>query len=76
MTLSFYIMHLQKILEEDGDIECWYCRDDEGNYFQKVNYIPETMVFIKSDYCNLHDMSDYAEILEDGCDCEKVVCVN
>lgn len=38
MLLSKYIEGLQKVLNEHGDLECYYAIDDEGNGYQKVIY--------------------------------------
>ena len=38
MKLKKYIEGLQKVLDEHGDIECYYARDDEGNGYQEVGY--------------------------------------
>ena len=38
MNLSNYIAGLQKILDQCGDLPCYYSRDDEGNGYQKVEY--------------------------------------
>ena len=38
MKLKKYIEGLQKVLNEHGDIECYYARDDEGNGYQQVQF--------------------------------------
>lgn len=40
MKISAMINNLQEFMEEHGDIDCWYARDDEGNGYQKVYYDP------------------------------------
>ena len=38
MKLSKYIADLQEFLKENGDMECVYAKDDEGNGYQKVGW--------------------------------------
>jgi hypothetical protein len=38
MKLSEYIKSLQDFLKENGDMNCFYAIDDEGNGYQQVNY--------------------------------------
>jgi len=38
MKLSEYIKSLSDMLEEHGDMNCFYASDDEGNSYQKVGY--------------------------------------
>ncbi len=40
MKISEMIENLQKFMAENGDLECWYATDDEGNSYQKVHYNP------------------------------------
>ena len=77
MKLSEYIKHLEELMKTEGDLECWYSADDEGNYYQPLNYEPSMMVYVEQDD-DLHSGDDYEEILEDyGEDeCRKVICIN
>ena len=38
MKLSTYIKKLQDFLKENGDMNCYYSSDDEGNSYQEVYY--------------------------------------
>lgn len=38
MKLSKYIKGLQEILKKDGDLECYYASDPEGNSYNRVTY--------------------------------------
>ena len=38
MKLSEYIKGLQEVLNDSGDLECYYARDDEGNGYQQVGF--------------------------------------
>lgn len=40
MKISEMIKNLQLLLEEHGDLECWYAKDDEGNGYQSIYYEP------------------------------------
>lgn len=48
MKISEMIKNLQELMEECGDLECWYAIDDEGNGYNQVVYEPST-------YCIFHD---------------------
>ena len=43
MKISEMIKNLQKFMEEHGDLECWYARDDEGNGYQAIYFKPSFM---------------------------------
>jgi len=45
MKLSKYIASLQEILDTEGDLDCYYSIDDEGNGYQQVHY-DGTVLFI------------------------------
>lgn len=40
MKISEMIKNLQQFMEEHGDLECWYAKDDEGNGYQEIYYKP------------------------------------
>lgn len=40
MKVSQLIKNLQKIMEENGDLQIVYSADDEVNWYQKVYYNP------------------------------------
>jgi hypothetical protein len=48
MKLSEIIKELQEFYKENGDMECYYSHDDEGNGYQKVNYTA-TLRFLNQD---------------------------
>lgn len=63
MKVSEMIKNLQKFMAENGDIECYYAVDDEGNAYQEVRYTPskyyvsedgEVMQFEDLEYYELH----------------------
>lgn len=43
MKVSEMIKNLQKFMEENGDIDCYYAKDDEGNGYSEVYYSPTLM---------------------------------
>lgn len=40
MRVSDMIKNLQDFMDEHGDLECWYAKDDEGNEYQEVHFGP------------------------------------
>lgn len=38
IKLSKYIEELNKLLKKEGDVDCFYAADEEGNSYKKVNY--------------------------------------
>lgn len=38
MKVSEMIKNLQKFMKDNGDLDCWYAVDDEGNGYQKVYF--------------------------------------
>lgn len=73
MRLQEYIQELQQILETEGDLELVYSRDDEGNGYDNVQYLP-TVKFFNIDYFEVIAEEDLEEYEED--DYTKVCCVN
>ena len=43
MKVSEMIKNLQEFMNENGDIDCYYAVDDEGNGYNKVYYAPTLM---------------------------------
>lgn len=63
MKISEMIKNLQNFMAENGDLECWYAKDDEGNGYQEVHYTPskyyvdedgDVMQFEDLEYYELH----------------------
>jgi hypothetical protein len=40
MKISDMIRNLYAFLKENGDLECWYAADDEGNEYRPIYYLP------------------------------------
>lgn len=47
-TLSKYIEELQDILDKEGDLPLIFSSDDEGNSYQKVEYLDDNPVFVEN----------------------------
>lgn len=61
MRVSKMIKNLQEFLEEHGDLDCWYAKDDEGNGYQEIHYTPSIFYVDKSDeiiYGSLEDAEE------------------
>jgi hypothetical protein len=43
MKLSEYIQKLQNFMEKNGDLNCFYSSDDEGNEYIKVSFSPSAL---------------------------------
>ena len=48
MKVSEMIKNLQDFIEENGDIDCYYAEDDEGNGYKAVHYSP-TLMYVDGD---------------------------
>lgn len=73
MRLTEYITQLQLIKDEYGDLELIYAKDDEGNGYQEVRYLPTRVYYNKSDreLISESDIEDY-----DLPEYKIVCCVN
>lgn len=40
MKVSEMITNLKVFMYENGDLDCWYAQDDEGNAYHEVYYEP------------------------------------
>lgn len=75
MKVSEMIKNLQKFMKDNGDLDCWYAVDDEGNGYQKVYYDP-SLFYVGSNgevYSNVKDLDDDGLSVEDV---TKVCIVN
>lgn len=48
MKISEMIENLQEFMNENGDIDCYYAEDDEGNGYHEVHYEP-TLMYVDED---------------------------
>ena len=74
MKISEMIKNLQDFMYDNGDIDCYYAIDDEGNGYNKVNYSPS--LYYANDYGDVYCQEDYDEELdEDEKDDWTPICV-
>lgn len=71
MKISEMIKNLQEFMAENGDLECWYAVDDEGNAYHEIYYTP-SLYYTNEDgdvYKTLEDfdMEDYVEDIQPIC---------
>jgi len=86
MKLNKYIKELEKILKSNGDMECCYAIDDEGNRYNLVVYEPSVLYKRKDDdnskdiqvASSDDDIKLELDIFSDNIndEAEKIVCVN
>ena len=75
MKVSEMIKNLQEFMNEYGDLDCWYCIDDEGNGYHVVNYEP-TLMFILKYNGEVISPEDAAWREEDPDSCDEICVVN
>lgn len=73
MKVSEMIKNLQQFLEENGDVECWYAIDDEGNGYQRVYYDP-TLYYV-NEYGEVYQQEDYDEADEEDKKDLRPICI-
>ena len=59
MKVSEMIKNLQDFMEENGDIDCYYAVDDEGNDYKEVYYSPTLMY--ENPYGDLYQVEEIEE---------------
>ena len=64
MKVSEMIKNLQEFMAENGDIDCYYAKDDEGNGYYKVYYEP-TLMYVDEDG-EAYSIKSIEEDKEDG----------
>ena len=78
MKISEMIKNLQEFMNENGDIDCYYAVDDEGNGYKPVYYSP-TLMFENSsgDLYSARDLEDDDGLDEDDkAEFNKVCIIN
>ena len=73
MKLDEYIKGLLFLQETYGTLDLVYSKDDEGNEFRYVNYLPSLVNYNEMDK-NIISEEDLEEYSED--DYTKVICIN
>lgn len=66
--LSAYIDNLKDILEEYGDLDIVYAKDEEGNGFNEVCYTPSVGYYEDREFTSILDVRDDKKI--------NAVCIN
>lgn len=74
MKLSKYIELLQRTLKYEGDLECIYAIDEEGNGFHKVDYAGAIYYFENLEDYYLEQID--VEELDEYPDAVKSFCIN
>ena len=83
MKLRKYIKSLKKFLKANGDMDCWYSIDDEGNGYETV-YGAGTLFYKNKEddwrTDEVYGYEEFREMAEDGElnieDFEKICVVN
>lgn len=73
MKISEMIKNLEEFMDEHGDIDCWYAKDDEGNGYQEIYYSPTLMYANK--YDDVFGQKDYDEADEDDREDLTPICI-
>lgn len=62
MKISEMIKNLQSFMEENGDLDCYYAVDEEGNGYSKIHYEPSK--YYATEYEEVYQFEDleYMEI--------------
>ncbi len=74
MKISEMIKNLQEFMAENGDLECWYAVDDEGNEYQAIHYTPSK--YYINEYDEVRQLEDIEYDEEDVEDYEPICIVN
>lgn len=73
MKISDMIRNLYGFLKENGDLECWYAADDEGNEYRPIYYLP-SLYYANKDNEVGHSIQDF-DFEEDFVDDIRQICV-
>lgn len=72
MKISEMIKNLQEFMAENGDLECWYATDDEGNGYSEIHYTPSKYYVDEDDNVMQREDLEYHELhIEDV----KPICI-
>ena len=74
MTISEMIKNLATILEEYGDLDCWYAKDDEGNEYQEIFYKP-SVYYVREEDGYMCQYLDEDEMEDEEIKDFKEVCI-
>ena len=66
MKVSEMIKNLQEFMEENGDLDCYYAVDDEGNGYSEIHYTPSKYYVNEyGDVMQFEDLEEYELHIED-----------
>lgn len=66
MKVSEMIKNLQEFMETNGDLDCYYAVDDEGNGYSRIHYTPSKYyVSEDGDVMQFEDLEEYELHIED-----------
>ena len=72
MKISEMIKNLQEFMNENGDLNCYYAVDDEGNGYGKIHYAPSKYYVSEDGEIMLReDLEEYELHIEDV----KPICI-
>lgn len=74
MKISEMIKNLQEFMEENGDLDCYYAVDDEGNGYSEIHYTPSK--YYVNEYGEVMQLEDLEEYELHIKDVEPICIVN
>ena len=72
MKISEMIKNLNKFMEEHGDVDCWYAKDDEGNGYQEVYFEPS--LYYLDEEQEVHHPAD-VEYYDEDVEALRPICI-
>lgn len=77
MKISAYIEELKAILKTEGDLDCYYAVDEEGNGYGEILYSC-SILYKEKKHGDIENIAeeDFENGEYDFEDYEKVICVN
>ena len=63
--ISELIKELQNIQKNNGDLDCYYSVDDEGNGYRKIEYSPTIMFKLTDEENELRGLGEFNECVEE-----------
>ena len=73
MKVSEMIKNLQEFMNENGDLDCYYAVDDEGNGYSEIHYTPSK--YYVNNYGDVFQQEDYDEADEEDKEDLTPICV-
>lgn len=73
MKVSEMIKNLQEFMAENGDLDCWYAEDDEGNGYDKVHFSPSK--YYVDEHGIIYTDADFDEVDADDIEWLTPICI-